>query len=457
MPDYSSLNTQIEAVKSEITASLAAGTYTAVDLVYVAKSLETLGNLLGINDLVAASADAQADLASLVSDILDGSAPAIAGELYVGVAADTWKTTADLTNPIAVFRYDDNIAASSFAQIAFVNDDATSSADIIVYSNNGDDESGFSGLGITGDAFDDATYGITGPQDGYIFTAAKAPIEKTISNKGLLNNVATITTSTAHGFIAGKKVTISGVDATFNGTYVIATIPTTTTFTYAKVADNVSSTAASGTAKMFYGAGNFVLATGDTGSENKIIIAAGGYSSGNTQMEITPDVNVHIEIPTPSTSATTGALTVVGGMGVQGDFNIAGDVNIAGTISFAGGGTTVETENIAVTDPAIFVANNNIANLVDFSFIGEYNTSGTDKWSAWSKDATDGVWKVTSNITTKPTNTIDYGQAGLVYDKIKAGQVIVTSAPTSGDEVTSKTYVDTRAQGDFVSALMGVI
>lgn len=57
MPDYSSLSTQINAVKTEITDSLAASTYTAQDLIYVSKSLETLGTLLGVNDIVAATAD----------------------------------------------------------------------------------------------------------------------------------------------------------------------------------------------------------------------------------------------------------------------------------------------------------------------------------------------------------------------------------------------------------------
>jgi hypothetical protein len=40
-------------------------------------------------------------------------------------------------------------------------------------------------------------------------------------------------------------ITITGVDATFNGTYRITTVPTTTTFTYAKTATNVASTAVS--------------------------------------------------------------------------------------------------------------------------------------------------------------------------------------------------------------------
>jgi hypothetical protein len=41
------------------------------------------------------------------------------------------------------------------------------------------------------------------------------------------------------------EITISGVDATFNGTYTITGVPTTTTFTYAKTASNVTSTAVS--------------------------------------------------------------------------------------------------------------------------------------------------------------------------------------------------------------------
>lgn len=64
MPDYTSLSTQITAVKTEITDSLAASTYTAQDLVFVAKALETLGSLLGVNDIVAATADRVAAITS---------------------------------------------------------------------------------------------------------------------------------------------------------------------------------------------------------------------------------------------------------------------------------------------------------------------------------------------------------------------------------------------------------
>jgi hypothetical protein len=65
-----------------------------------------------------------------------------------------------------------------------------------------------------------------------------------VSNKALTSNVATITTSVAHDFSIGNSITVAGVDATFNGTYVV-TAKTSTTVSYAKTATNVTSVAVS--------------------------------------------------------------------------------------------------------------------------------------------------------------------------------------------------------------------
>jgi hypothetical protein len=70
-------------------------------------------------------------------------------------------------------------------------------------------------------------------------------ITVSITNKALTSDVATLTTSAAHGLSTGLEITITGVDATFNGTYTITGAPTTTTFTYAKVASDVPSAAVS--------------------------------------------------------------------------------------------------------------------------------------------------------------------------------------------------------------------
>ena len=62
MPDYTSLATEITAIKTEIAASIGHTTYSAQDLVYLASALDTLGGMLGVKDIVAATADKIADL-----------------------------------------------------------------------------------------------------------------------------------------------------------------------------------------------------------------------------------------------------------------------------------------------------------------------------------------------------------------------------------------------------------
>jgi hypothetical protein len=330
------------------------------------------------------------------------------------------------------------VTETDYAQIAFTNrsSNANASTDIILYSNNGTDASGYIDMGITSSNFADPDFTITGKGDGYIFMV--------------------------------------GAEA--------------------------------GTADQ----GNLVFATSDTGTQNKIIFAAGGLASDNEQMSITPDQNVHIEIDTPSTSPTTGALTVVGGVG------ISGDVNIDGTITFGGAGTTVETSNLAVTDPLIFTGNANQGDALDLGFVGEFanaistitktvsnkalasnvatlttsathgfsvgdiavvtgvdatfngthyvtgvpttttftfakenanvtsavatgsvSVSGQRRFAAVARDASDGVIKFLTNITTKPTTTINFAEAGTVYadilvDDITADAITATSA-TIGD------------------------
>lgn len=188
------------------------------------------------------------------------------------------------------------------------------------------------------------------------------------------------------------------------------------------------------------GAGNLVLATGSQGSENKIVFAAGGLDSNSTQMSITPDVEVHIEIPTPSTSATTGALTVVGGVGIQGDMNIAGNVNIIGTITFGGSGTSVSTNNLSVGEPMIFTGNSNPSDILDLGLIGEYAKTV----SAITNTVTNKA--LTSNVATLTTGTAHTYRAGdwVTVSSVDAtfnGTYQIIAVPTS----TTFTYAKTAS------------
>ena len=188
------------------------------------------------------------------------------------------------------------------------------------------------------------------------------------------------------------------------------------------------------------GNGNLILATGGYGAQNKIVFAAGGLDSNSTQMVITPDTSVHIEIPTPSTDATSGALTVVGGVGISGDMNIAGNVNIIGTIAFGGSGTTVTTNNLSVGEPMIFSGAGNQADIIDEGLVVEYAKTV----SAITNTVTNKA--LTSNVATLTTGTAHTYRVGdvVVVSSVDAtfnGTYSIVAVPTS----TTFTYAKTAA------------
>lgn len=107
------------------------------------------------------------------------------------------------------------------------------------------------------------TYQILGQQPA----TTKVITQAYVSNKALTSNLATLTTNAAHGITqVGTVVTIQGVDTVFDGTYVIHSIPTTTTFTYVKTNANVTSAAVSPV-----GTATFIPVSGGVTVSNKVI------------------------------------------------------------------------------------------------------------------------------------------------------------------------------------------
>lgn len=62
-----------------------------------------------------------------------------------------------------------------------------------------------------------------------------------ITNKARSSSVATLTTSAAHGLTTGDRVTVTGVNNGFDGTYLVTGTPSTTTFTYGNTGATVTS------------------------------------------------------------------------------------------------------------------------------------------------------------------------------------------------------------------------
>ena len=282
----------------------------------------------------------------------------------------------------------------SFVQVALKNHNAGTSAstDIIAYTSNGDNNSGWIDMGITSETYNDATYGITGPDTGYIFMSAPQGTSGTgslflsTSQNGSRNDIV----FTTGGFTAGnERVRIIGTDraGALAGVVVnIATSATSTTTGALRVTGGV------GLQGNLYVGGNFNLqgnitigGTGSTTSTSTLVIenpisflananngdaqdigivgqykTASNVYAGVVRDSITKSFRFFDGLPTKptttvafasstagnvyagslmlanttvSSSTTSGALIVAGGVGIGGKAYIGGDVQIAGTIT----------------------------------------------------------------------------------------------------------------------------
>jgi hypothetical protein len=131
-----------------------------------------------------------------------------------------------------------------------------------------------------------------------------------------------------------------------------------------------------------------------------------------------------------SSSAT--ALTLSGAdVAVAGDLTVTGNdikssggttaltlsganVTVAGNLTVSGTTTTVNSTTLTVTDPLVFVGNdNNATDAVDIGLFGMYDTSGSlDLYSGIFRDASDGKWRLFKDSQAAPTTTVNTAATG---------------------------------------------
>jgi trimeric autotransporter adhesin len=250
----------------------------------------------------------------------------------------------------------------------------------------------------------------------------------TISNTVLTSNVATITTSAAHGFAVGNSVTIAAVTATsLNGTFTIASVPTTTTFTYALTATNVATGADTGTAR--------------TGGQEAIGSTAVELSAGAVATGVALNTGKLVFSSTGSTAVPMG-ITVSGGT-----------LSSANSRAVAAISNTVLTSNVAtITSAAHGFA---VGNIVTIAAVTATSLNGTFTIASVPTVNTFTYALIATNVTTgADTGTVTpvpqfNGSATAVVRQIAINpSIAVVATPTSG--ATSMTV--SAYQGASVTA-----
>jgi hypothetical protein len=129
---------------------------------------------------------------------------------------------------------------------------------------------------------------------------------------------------------------------------------------------------------------------------------------------------------TQATNATSGALIVSGGAGVAKNMFVGGSISVAGDFTVAGTFTTTGQDSLAVTDPFIFLANTNVGDSLDIGVIGTYN-DGTQRFTGFFRDVTDGDFKLFENLTVQPTTVVDTSSASFSYADLVVGNITATN------------------------------
>lgn len=415
---------------------------------------------------------------------LTGNLVASQGTVYQGEGAKTLEIDdyffpgfVGLTNASAIFVGNTN----SFVQLAMRNHDPgnAASTDLIAYSSNGDNDSGWIDMGITSETFSDTNFGVTGPADGYVFmsapvgTTGNGSIYISTSQNGQQNDIVFST----DGFSAGnERMRIVGQDRPGRPAGVEIYIPTAATSTTTGalrvqggmglqgnlyVAGNVSIIG-----NLTFGGNGTQVSTSTLTVENPITLLAnsnpanlqdiglaGQYVLGASKFysgfvrqastgqwrlfersTTTPVTSVNfngvhaglvvgsanIANTTVSTSVTTGALVVAGGVGIAGNVHIGGTLTVSNLVS-------TSTTTLAVQDPMLYLT----ANVLfpwnyDTGFFSQSIGGPANVYvhHGLVRNVATGQWNFFSNVASEPGATINWSDPGIAYDTIKAGTII---------------------------------
>ena len=292
----------------------------------------------------------------------------------------------------------------------------------------------------------------------------------TITNTGVLSlnssGSGNISVSNSTGTVTlGLPTTGPGLQTWggVNGAYPI--IPTFTTDAYGRVTaasnislsitSNISGT--SGSTGAITNGQTFAFATTNgmvlTASGNTITIStpqnittsgtptfAGLTTNGATQVNGTLGVTgiTSITNNTVSTGAGNGALVVTGGVGVSGTSYYAGDLHVIGNI-YTPNLVATSTTTLNVSSPMVYLTASPYPYNFETGFYSHFIGGPANVYAhtGFVRNHNNNLWTLFSNVASEPSGSnINFADAGLIYDSLQLGGIIVSNATSSTSTTT---------------------
>jgi len=280
----------------------------------------------------------------------------------------------------------------------------------------------------------------TDTSGNYVATVAGTANQITISGSG--SETAAVTVALTEDVAIVGDLTVGGNDIKANG----GTTSITLSGADVAVAGDLTVTGndiKSSTATALSLAGADVTVAGDltvTGNDIKSSSATALTLAG---ADVTVAGDLTVTGNDIKSSGGTTALTLSGA-----NVTVAGDLTVSGTT------TTVNSTTLSVTDPLVFVGNNNGAtDAVDLGLYGLYDTSGTqDLYAGLFRDASDGKWRLFKDLQAAPTTTVNVAGTGYTVADLVAN---ISGGTVSG--LTAAIAVADGGTGATTLAANGVL
>lgn len=99
-----------------------------------------------------------------------------------------------------------------------------------------------------------------------------------------------------------------------------------------------------------------------------------------------------------------------------------GDLSVNGNLYVSGSATTINTVDLLVKDPIIYLANQNQSDVVEIGFAADYNYGVTPRHTGLVRDSITKKWTLFSNLSTELMSAvnIDFNNPSLVIDTLRA-------------------------------------
>jgi hypothetical protein len=287
----------------------------------------------------------------------------------------------------ARFTYVDSV--NSYSQVLLQNksNGTSASGDIVVTADNGSDSSYYIDLGINSSTFSGGG-GLDAANDGYLLVeGGKLVVATLTANKDIVFAIGGDSASNEVGRFKTGELNLKGnVIPAANVTYSLGNV----NYQWQDLYLSNSSIYMGGVPLQYNGSA----------------LTIGGQVLGNSAVSSYLNTNSQISFQNIAAS---------------------GNVTIQGNLIVNGNTTTVSTQNLIINDNIIYIANANPSYTLDIGFAGHF-TAGTYQHTGLVRQASSNVWKLFSNVSAEPGNTVDFTNA--VYDAIQTGAI---TSPTITD------------------------